>query len=84
MNFVLWIILGGLAGWLASIITKSPMGILMDVLLGIVGAVVGGFLMSLIGQPGVTGFNVYSVLVSAVGAILLIWIGRVLSGGAYS
>ena len=48
----------------------------MDIILGIIGAVVGGFVMRLFGQAGVTGFNLYSVVVAVVGAIILIWVGR--------
>ncbi len=78
MEILLWIILGGLSGWLASIIMKAPNGVLMDVVLGIIGGVIGGFLMSIFGQPGITGFNIYSVIVSVVGAVVLIWLGRVI------
>ena len=76
MNIVLWIIFGAIAGWLASIIMKSGHGILGDIILGIVGAIVGGFLMNLLGQAGTTGFNLYSLIVSVIGAVIVIWIGR--------
>lgn len=78
MNFIVWIILGLIAGWLASIFMKTDaeQGPVKDILLGIVGALVGGFVMNLFGAPGVTGFNLYSILVAAVGACILIWIGR--------
>lgn len=78
MDLLLWIIVGGVSGWLASIVmkTNSSQGMLMDIVLGIVGAFVGGFIMGLFGTPGVTGFNLWSVLVSTLGAIVLIWIGR--------
>lgn len=80
MNILLWIVLGLVAGWLASMFmgTDAKQGALGDIVLGIVGALVGGFLMSLLGAPGVTGFNLWSVLVSFVGAVVLIWIGRML------
>jgi uncharacterized membrane protein YeaQ/YmgE (transglycosylase-associated protein family) len=82
MNILLWILFGAIAGWIASVVmrTNASQGVFMDILLGIVGGVLGGFLMSLIGQPGVTGFNLYSLLVAVVGAIVLIWLGRVLRG----
>ncbi len=82
MNFLLWILLGLIAGWLASVVmkTNSSQGALMDILFGIVGAVVGGFVANLFGAPGVTGFNLYSILVATLGAILLIWIGRMVLG----
>lgn len=82
MGLITMIILGGLAGWIASLITRSSTGILMDIILGIVGAIAGGFLMSFFGQPGITGFNVYSLIVAVVGAIILIWIGRLLTRGS--
>ncbi len=79
MSFLIWVLLGGLAGWLASIIMKTndQQGIIMDVILGMIGGLVGGFLMNLVGFSGVTGFNIYSLLVSVLGAVALIWLGRV-------
>lgn len=78
MAVILWVVFGAVAGWIASLIMKTDrhQGWLMDIVLGIVGAVVGGFLMNLIGAPGVTGFNIYSLLVAIVGAVILIWIGE--------
>lgn len=80
MNILLWVVLGGLAGWLASVIMKtdSSQGMFTDILLGIAGAFVGGFIFNLFGANGVTGFNIYSVLVAAAGAIVLIWLRRVM------
>ena len=81
MNIILWLILGLIAGWLASVIMKTDrsQGTFMDIIFGIVGALVGGFVMSFFGQPGVTGFNIYSLVVATLGAIILIAIGRALS-----
>ena len=78
MGIILWIIFGALAGWIASIIMKTDynQGTLMDMVMGMIGAVVGGFLMNLIGQPGVTGFNLYSFIVAIIGAIVLVYVGR--------
>jgi uncharacterized membrane protein YeaQ/YmgE (transglycosylase-associated protein family) len=76
MGILLWIIFGALAGWIASMIMKTEAGTMMDIIMGIVGAVVGGFLMNLIGQSGVTGFNLYSLIVAIIGAIVVIYIGR--------
>jgi uncharacterized membrane protein YeaQ/YmgE (transglycosylase-associated protein family) len=78
MAFLTWIILGLVAGWLASVVmkTNSTQGFFMDIVLGIAGAFLGGFVMNLLGQEGVNGLNFYSVAVATVGAILLIWIGR--------
>lgn len=74
MNFCTWLVLGGLAGWLASIIkgTNARMGLLANVVTGIVGALLGGWLFRLAGGAGVTGFNLYSLLVATVGAVLLL------------
>lgn len=78
MGFILWIIFGAIVGWLASMIMKTndSQGSLGDIILGIVGSIVGGFLFNLMGQPGVTGFNLYSVMVSVIGAVVIIFIGR--------
>lgn len=80
MNILAWVLLGVVAGWLASVImkTNATQGPVMDIVLGVVGAFIGGFLMNSIGSPGVTGFNLYSIAVATVGAIVLIALGRVL------
>lgn len=80
MGFVLWIVLGALAGWIASMImrTDAEQGWVMNVVLGVVGAIVGGLLMNLFGAPSVTGFNLYSILVATVGAVVVIWLGKML------
>lgn len=81
MAILSWLIVGLIAGWLASVVmgTNAQQGVLMDIALGIVGALVGGFLMSLFGGPGVTGINLVSILVATIGAILLIGIGRAIT-----
>lgn len=78
MGIVLWIVFGALAGWIASMIMKtdSGQGTVSDIIMGIIGAVVGGFVMNLLGQSGVTGFNVYSLGIAVLGAIIVIYIGR--------
>ena len=78
MNIILWIILGAAAGWLAGMLMKSDRGMLEDIILGIIGAFVGGFIFNLFGAPGVTGFNLYSLVVSVVGAVVLIFLGRLI------
>lgn len=74
MGIILWIIMGGLAGWVASMImkTNAQQGLIVNIIIGIVGAVIGGFIMSLLGFGGVGGFNLYSFLVALLGAIVLI------------
>ncbi len=74
MNILLWIILGAIAGWIASLIVKSNQGILLDIVVGIVGAFIGGFIFQTFGASGVTGFNIYSILVAIVGAVVLLLI----------
>jgi uncharacterized membrane protein YeaQ/YmgE (transglycosylase-associated protein family) len=75
MSFLAWIILGLIAGFIGSkIVNKRGEGILLDIILGIVGAIVGGFLFSMFGAHGVTGLNVYSLLVAVIGAIVVLWI----------
>ena len=78
MSILLWIVLGALAGWLASIFMASSRGLPEDIILGIVGSFVGGFIMELLNQPGITGFNLYSLLVSFLGAVVLIYLSRVI------
>ena len=76
MGIIIWIIFGALVGWIASAIMKTNDGVLMDIVIGIVGAVLGGWIMSLFGKSGVTGFNLYSFIVALVGAVVLIAIVR--------
>ena len=73
MSILAWIVLGLISGFIASkIVNKSGEGLLLDIVLGIVGAVVGGWLFNQFGAAGVTGFNVYSMLVAVVGAVLIL------------
>jgi uncharacterized membrane protein YeaQ/YmgE (transglycosylase-associated protein family) len=73
MSFLAWIILGLLAGFVGSkIVNKSGEGLFLDIILGIVGAIVGGWLFSMFGAHGVTGLNLYSFAVAVVGAIVVL------------
>jgi uncharacterized membrane protein YeaQ/YmgE (transglycosylase-associated protein family) len=73
MSFLAWIVLGLIAGFIGSkIVNKSGEGVLVDILLGIVGAVVGGWLFNEFGHVGVTGLNLYSILVAVVGAVVVL------------
>ena len=74
MGILSWIVLGGLAGWLASIVTKrnDQMGCISNIVAGIVGAFVGGWVFSLFGGGSVTGFNLPSLLVAFVGAVIVL------------
>lgn len=82
MGFIGWIVLGGLAGWIASMIAKTDesMGVLMNIIVGIIGAFIGGFVFSMFGGQGVTGFNLYSFLVALIGAVILLMIVRAFTG----
>ena len=76
MNIFAWIIFGALAGWIASIITgkNKKMGAIANIVVGIVGAFIGGYIMSFFGAQGVTGFNFSSFLVALVGAVVLLFV----------
>lgn len=80
MGIILWIIFGGLVGWIASLIMKTDaqQGTLLNIVVGIVGAVVGGWIMSFFGESGVTGFNLYSFIVAIIGAVSFIAVLRAL------
>ena len=79
INIVLWIVFGALAGWLASLImrTDASMGAGANIIVGIVGALIGGFIMNALGGEGVTGFNIYSLLVAIGGAVVLLFLVRI-------
>jgi uncharacterized membrane protein YeaQ/YmgE (transglycosylase-associated protein family) len=73
MSLLAWIILGLIAGFVASkLVNKSGEGMLLDIVLGVVGAVVGGWLFHTFGMPGVTGLNIYSLVVAVVGAAVFL------------
>jgi uncharacterized membrane protein YeaQ/YmgE (transglycosylase-associated protein family) len=73
MSFLAWIILGLIAGFIGSkLVNKTGEGMILDILLGIVGAVVGGWLFRAFGASGVTGLNLYSLLVAVVGAVVFL------------
>ena len=82
MDWLAWIILGGLAGWVASILTKNNarMGILANIIVGIIGAFAGTFLLNLVGVQGMTGFNFYTFLVAVGGAIVLLFLFSMIRG----
>jgi uncharacterized membrane protein YeaQ/YmgE (transglycosylase-associated protein family) len=81
MSIIGWILLGLIAGFVASkIVNKVGEGVVLDIALGIVGAIVGGFLFALLGAQGVTGFNLYSMFVAVIGAIIVLVIYHAVVG----
>ena len=83
MSILLWILFGALVGWIASIIMKTndQQGAVANIIIGIVGAFIGGALARVLGAEGVTGFNLTSIAVAVLGAVILIAIIRMLGGG---
>jgi len=78
MSIILWIVFGALAGWIASIIvgTNENQGAIANIIVGIVGAILGGFVMQMFGESGVSGFNLYSLVVAILGAVVLLFLYR--------
>jgi uncharacterized membrane protein YeaQ/YmgE (transglycosylase-associated protein family) len=76
MGIIGWVIIGALAGWIASMITgnNKKMGAGKNIVVGIVGGVIGGIVMHFLGGAGVTGFNLWSLFVSVIGAVIFLWI----------
>jgi uncharacterized membrane protein YeaQ/YmgE (transglycosylase-associated protein family) len=75
MSFVSWIVLGLIAGFVGSkIVNKKGEGLILDIVLGIIGAIVGGFVFNLVGARGVSGINLYSMMVAIVGSVVVLWI----------
>jgi uncharacterized membrane protein YeaQ/YmgE (transglycosylase-associated protein family) len=81
MSIIAWIVLGLVAGFIGSkIVNKTGQGLMLDIALGIVGAVVGGVLFDLFGATGVTGLNLYSLIVAIVGSVVVLWAYHALVG----
>ena len=81
MSIIGWIILGLISGFIASkIVNKSGEGLFLDIVLGIVGAMVGGFIFTAFGASGITGFNLYSMVVAIIGAIVILVIYHAVVG----
>jgi uncharacterized membrane protein YeaQ/YmgE (transglycosylase-associated protein family) len=73
MSIIGWIVLGLIAGFIASkVVNRSGEGLILDIVLGIVGAIIGGWLFNTFGMPGVTGVNIYSLVVAVIGAIVFL------------
>jgi uncharacterized membrane protein YeaQ/YmgE (transglycosylase-associated protein family) len=81
MSVLGWILLGLIAGFVGSkIVNREGQGFLLDIVLGVVGAVIGGFLFTALGATGVTGFNLWSMFVAVVGAVVVLWGYHAISG----
>jgi uncharacterized membrane protein YeaQ/YmgE (transglycosylase-associated protein family) len=81
MSILAWIVLGLIAGFVASkIVNKTGEGVVMDIVLGVVGAVAGGWLFNRFGEPGVTGLNLWSIVVAVIGAVILLLLYHALTG----
>lgn len=76
MSIILWIVFGAIAGWIASMLMGSGGGLLSDIIVGIIGAILGGAIMTMLGQGDVSGFNLYSLMVAVLGSVILIAIMR--------
>ncbi|MGB4800696.1 MAG: GlsB/YeaQ/YmgE family stress response membrane protein [Candidatus Saccharimonadales bacterium] len=78
MNIIVWVIFGALAGWIASLVagTDARQGAVANIIVGVLGAFIGGLLMQMLGKSGVNGFNLYSLLVAIGGAVLLLFVYR--------
>ncbi len=84
VNILAWIIVGGIAGWLASLLVRGAgLGVIGDIIVGIVGALIGGFVLSFLlpGTFGFTGFNLGSLVVAFVGAVILLFIIKLFTRG---
>lgn len=81
MSFLAWIILGLIAGFIASkIVNKTGEGVLLDIVLGIAGAVVGGWIFNAFGRSGVNGLNAYSIIVAIIGAVVVLFVYHAIAG----
>jgi uncharacterized membrane protein YeaQ/YmgE (transglycosylase-associated protein family) len=82
MSIMAWIIVGIIAGWLAKMVMpgEAPRGVFGDLLVGVAGAIAGGWLFRYFGHPGATGVNVGSLVVAFIGAVVLLWLLRQVGG----
>jgi uncharacterized membrane protein YeaQ/YmgE (transglycosylase-associated protein family) len=80
MGLLAWLVVGAIAGWLASMVIPSGLGLIGDLVVGIVGGFVGGFLFHAIGEVGMTGFSLWSIFVAFIGAVVLLYAIRLLKG----
>ena len=81
MSILAWIMLGLIAGFIGSkLVNKTGEGVILDIVLGVVGALVGGYLFSIFGAHGVTGLNLYSLFVAVIGAVVVLLVYHAVRG----
>jgi uncharacterized membrane protein YeaQ/YmgE (transglycosylase-associated protein family) len=82
MSILIWIVFGALAGWVGSIImgTDGHQGLIINIVVGIIGASLGGYIMHYLGEVGVSGFNLYSFIVAVMGAVVLLALLKLIRG----
>ena len=85
MSIVAWIVLGLISGFIASkLVNKTGEGVVLDIVLGVVGAVVGGFVFNMVGEAGVTGLNLWSMLVAVLGSVIVLVVKHALMGRGHA
>lgn len=72
INIISWLVIGAVAGWLGGLVMNMRSGLIVNIVVGIIGAFIGGFVMNFLGKAGATGFNLWSLLVAFVGAVILL------------
>ncbi len=82
MSLLVWVIFGAFAGWIASMVagTNERQGAFGNVVVGILGAVIGGWIMTSLGYGDISGFNLYSLLVAVAGAVVLLFVWKLITG----
>ncbi len=80
MEILSWVIMGGLAGWIGSMVmgTNASQGLIVNIIVGIIGAFIGGFAFNYFGGTGITGFNFYSLFVATIGSVIVIWVTKLI------
>jgi uncharacterized membrane protein YeaQ/YmgE (transglycosylase-associated protein family) len=81
MGLIAWLVVGAIAGWLASLVIPTRMGLLGDIVVGIIGGVIGGALFRAVGEVGMTGLSVWSIFVAFIGSVVLLGVVRLFNGG---
>ncbi len=80
MGLIAWLVVGGIAGWLASMVIATGLGLVGNIVVGILGGFIGGFLFRAIGEVGMTGLSLWSIFVAFVGAVVLLYVVRLVNG----